>query len=275
MLDRDKIKYVIDEIIKKDYNYPLACKVLDVFAERAETIQDYDVLGEMSILAKYYDLRLRAAHFTYTHSSSPENLFKTRENLYKIYNSLNEPEKALFYVELNLKQKPNHVETLMNKAFNLSLMNKKQEAEKILEGIITDDPKLKESLEYALSGKQLRIGDTARGIRNFITKFKPKNLLFEENLKLKFWDGGIYPGKTIVINGEGGVGDELINIRFLDWFKKNGMNPILYSSWHMYRPDLSDVFRRNGHQVVSNHIFFKLIFYYIHISTINNLVVLI
>jgi tetratricopeptide (TPR) repeat protein len=268
MLDRDKIKYVIDEIIKKDYNYPLACKVLDVFAERAETIQDYDVLGEMSILAKYYDLRLRAAHFTYTHSSSPENLFKTRENLYKIYNSLNEPEKALFYVELNLKQKPNHVETLMNKAFNLSLMNKKQEAEKILEGIITDYPKLKESLEYALSGKQLRIGDTARGIRNFITKFKPKNLLFEENLKLKFWDGGIYPGKTIVINGEGGVGDELINIRFLDWFKKNGMNPILYSSWHMYRPDLSDVFRRNGHQVVSNHIFFKKDYLWTHMMAL-------
>lgn len=268
MLDRDKLKYVINEIVKKDYNYPLACKVLDIFADQAKTLADYDVLGELSIIAKHHDLRLKAAHFSYTHCSTEEQLFKARENLYKIYNTINEPEKALFYVELNLKQKPGDVETLMNKAFNLSLINKKEEAESILENIVTDDPKIKESLEYAFSGKQLRTGDTARGIRNFITKFKPKNILFEEQLKLKFWDGGIYPGKTIVINGEGGVGDEIINIRFLDWFKKNGMNPILYSSWHMYRPDLSGVFRRNGHNVVSNNIFFRPDYLWTHMMAL-------
>jgi len=257
MIDREKLKYVIEKIVVKDYNYPLACKILDYFEEQADGIADYDTLGEMSLLAKHYDLRLRAAQYTYTHATSQEQLFAARSNLYQTYNALNEPEKALFYVELNLKEKPNDVETLMNKAFNISLMGRKDEAEDIIRGIITTDPKQLESLEFTMSGWQLRTGQTAEGIRNFITKFKSKNHLFEDNLKLKFWDGGVFPGKTIIVNGEGGVGDEIINFRFMHWFKKMGMHPILYSSWHMYRPDTIALFRRHGIEVVSNNIFFK------------------
>lgn len=268
MLDRDKIKYVIDAIVSKDYNYPLAWKILDYFEQQAKTIADYDALGEVSIKAKHMKLRLKCAQYTYTHATSSEELFKARENLYQIYNAMNYPELALFYVELNLKVKPNDTDTLMHKAFNLSLMGKREESENILKNIIVTDPKQKESLDYSLSGAQLRNGETAIGIRNFITKFKPKNPLFDDVLKLKFWDGIPQPGKTIIINGEGGVGDEIINIRFLNWFKEMGMNPILYSSWHMFRPDTVDVFRRHGHEVVTNYLFFKKEYLWTHMMAL-------
>lgn len=268
MIDRDKLKYVIDKMVVHDYNYPLACKILDVFAEEAKTIADYDVLGELSLVAKHDELRLKAAKFVYTHSTNSEQLRKSRENLFKIYNSMNRPEEALFYVDLNLKQTPNDAETLMYKAFNISLLGKREEAEEILLKIQTDDPKQAESLEYALSGRQIRNGETSKGIGNFITKFKPKNPLFEDHLKLKFWDGGVFPGRTIVINGEGGIGDEIINFRFLDWFKEHGMRPILYSSWYKYRPDLTSLFSRHGHEVVSCNLFFKKDYMWTHMMAL-------
>jgi tetratricopeptide (TPR) repeat protein len=268
MIDRDKLKYVIDKMVVHDYNYPLACKILDVFAEGAKTIADYDVLGELSLVAKHDELRLKAAKFVYTHSTNSEQLRKSRENLFKIYNSMNRPEEALFYVDLNLKQTPDDAETLMYKAFNISLLGKREEAEDILLKIQTDDPKQAESLEYALSGRQIRNGETSKGIANFITKFKPKNPLFEDHLKLKFWDGGVFPGRTVVINGEGGIGDEIINFRFLDWFKEHGMRPILYSSWYKYRPDLTNLFSRHGHEVVSCNLFFKKDYMWTHMMAL-------
>jgi len=268
MIDRDKLKYVIKHIVSKDYNYPLACKILDYFEEQAKTLEDYDTLGELSLIAKHDDLRLKAAQFTYVNSSNSEQLFNARENLYKVYNALNMPEEALFYIDLNLKQKPNDANTVMQKAFNISLKGNKPEAENIIRQVIATDPEMKESIEFTLSGSQLRSGDTANGIRNFITKFKPKNHMFEDVMKMTLWEGIIQPGKTIIVNGEGGVGDEIINIRFLDWFKKYNMKPILYSSWHMYRPDTVDLFRRHGHEVVTNNLFFKKEYLWTHMMAL-------
>lgn len=257
MIEHDKIKYVLDNIVKKDYNYPLAHQILDYFESQATTVDDYNVLGELSVRAKHYALRLRAAEFVYTHAKTTEDLYLARENLIQIHNALNQPEQALYYVNLNLAVNPNDVDMLQYKAFNLSLMNRKEESEQILLGLVAGTDKQRENLEYALSGRQLRMGDTAKGIKNFITKFKPKNPLFEDQLKLKFWDGGVHPGKTIVVNGEGGIGDEIINIRFFQWFERMGMTPILYSSWAKFRPDIVNLFRRHGYRVETNYMFFK------------------
>jgi hypothetical protein len=257
MIDRDKIKYVLDNILTKDYNYPLAHQILDYFEVQATSLEDYNVLGELSIKAKHDGLRLKAAEYVYTHCKTTEELYAARENLIQIYNTLNQPEKALFYVDLNLMIKPNDFDMLQYKAFNLALMNRREESEKILLSLIATTNKQKENLDYVLSGRQLRSGDTANGIKNFITKFKPLNPLFQDQLKLKFWDGGVYPGKTIVVNGEGGIGDEIINIRFFKWFERMGMTPILYSSWSKFRPDIVDVFRRHGYRVETNFLFFQ------------------
>ena len=97
---------------------------------------------------------------------------------------------------------------------------------------------------------------------------KPKNVIFEETLKLKYWDGGVYPGKTIVVHTEGGVGDEIINIRFLDHLRNYGMKPILYSGWHMYRPDLVTIFERHGYEVYTVPNFFKPEYLWTHMMSL-------
>ena len=267
MLEGDSILYVVKSLISKE-KHEQAHQLLDFFAEHATTLADFDALGEAALKAQHHKLRLRCAEYTYTHSTTSEQLYNSRENLYKTYNALNYPEKALFYIDLNLKIKPNDPDTLMNKAFNLALMNQRDQAESLISTVSATNEKLAESIEYSLAGKLLREGNTAKGINGFISTFKPKNNLFEDTLKLKFWDGGIQPGKTIVINGEGGVGDEIINIRFLDYLKRMGMRPILYSSWHMYRPDTVDLFRRHGHDVVTNHLFFKKDYLWTHMMSL-------
>jgi hypothetical protein len=65
------------------------------------------------------------------------------------------------------------------------------------------------------------------------------------------WDGIISPGKTIYVDGEGGIGDEIINIRFFDYLKKFGMRPILYSVGK-YRKDTNSLFHRHGYEIVND-----------------------
>lgn len=252
MCEFEYIKKVCVDLISKEKRKTVF-EILDFYYDKSKTISDFDVVGELSLKAEYRDLYLKCAEQAYFHAKTSEQLYNARTNLYKAYNALNYPEKALFYVDMNDKIKPNDFDTQMNRAFNLALSNRREEAEKIIESLISSDDDQKENLEYALSGKMLRNGDTAKGILNFIDTFKPKNTLFEDALKMKKWTGGIQPGKTIYINGEGGIGDEIINIRFLDNLKKYGMNPILYSSWNMYRPDLVHVFRRHGYDVICNY----------------------
>ena len=256
MINTEAIKYVVDSLVEKQ-KFKEARQLLDFFSEFATTMTEFDGLGSIAIKAQYHQLRLKCANFVYTHANTTEQLFNARQNLYTCYNTLNEPEKALFYIELNLLIKPDDKDTLQNKAFNLALLGRREEAEELIQKTIESGDIKNEQISFALSGKLLRDGNTAEGIHGFISTFKPKNKLFEDVLKLEFWDGQPAQGRTIVVNGEGGVGDELINIRFMDYLKKLGMNPILYSSWHMYRPDTVDLFRRHGHQVVTNHMFFS------------------
>jgi hypothetical protein len=267
MLNSDAIKYATEFLVSQ-HKHKQAHQLLDSFKLQANSIIDYDILGAAALRSQYHALRLECAIYVYTHSTTREQLFISRENLYKTYNTINYPELALFYIELNLKIKPNDSETLTQKAFNLALLNRRIEAEEIIINVASTDPKVKENINYSLSNKLLREGQTAKGIVSFITAFKPENDLFKYKLKLKHWDGGIQPGKTIVVVGEGGVGDEIINIRFLDHLKKLGMHPILYSSWHKYRPDTIDLFRRHGYEVVTNHFFFRKDYLWTHMMSL-------
>jgi hypothetical protein len=255
-LKHDGLLFVMQTLTAAD-RHELAHDVLDVFYSKATTLAEFDVLGEMAIQAKYFDLQLRCAETVYTMVTTSEQLFKARENLYKAYNTNNYPEKALFYIGLNDRLRPNDFETLSNRAFNLSLSGLPEAAEALLESLEPNDAKQAEGLDYAFAGRRLRTGETAAGIRSFVDTFKDRNPLFEDRLKLNLWNGAPQPGRTIVVNGEGGIGDEIINIRFFRHLERFGMRPILYSSWYEHRPDLAELFRRHGYEVVTNNLFFK------------------
>jgi hypothetical protein len=246
------IKDVCFDLISKEKRKPVF-EILDFYFDLAKDLSEFEILGQVALKAEYHQMYMKCAEAAYCMSITSEQKYASRVNLYKAYNACNFPEKALFYIEQNLEYNPFDFDSLMNKAFNLALIGNREESEDIITSLIDKHPDKEEDIRYSLSGKLLREGKTSDGILNFIDTFKPKSVLFEDQLKMKKWTGGIFPGKKIYVNGEGGIGDEIINIRFFKYLEDYGMSPILYSSWNMYRPDIVDIFRRHGYQVLCEH----------------------
>jgi tetratricopeptide (TPR) repeat protein len=246
----DYLRPVVLDLINCDERQK-AWDLIDFYFEHAKTLADYDVLGYLALKSDKRDTYLACAEASFAIAETPEQQYTTRINLFKAYNAMNYPEKALFYIEQNLSINPDDYETNAQKAFNISLMGDKETAEKILEDLVAKYPDKAYKLEAAFSGKLLRQGRLADGIRSFLETFKPTNGTFEEKLKMRRWDGILRPGSTIYIDSEGGFGDEIINIRFLDRLKKYGMNPILYAPGK-YRKETNALFRRHGYEVITD-----------------------
>jgi len=226
-------------------------EMLDLYFPKATTVADFDTLGYLSLKAEYRDLYLKCAEAAYCLAENPQQLYIARANLYKAYNALNLPDQALFYIDLNLHITPNDFETQTQRAFNIALKGDRKTSEDILLKLIEKHPHRREDMRSALSGKLLREGKTAEGILSFLGTFKPEGGKFDRLLKMRRWNGTAQPGRTIYIDGEGGIGDEIINIRFFKYLEDYGMTPILYSTWSQYREDTVNLFRRHGYQVIT------------------------
>jgi hypothetical protein len=225
--------------------------ILNMYFKTANSIEDFDVLGYLALKAEHRDLYLKCAEAAYTKAKNSQQLYIARSNLYKAYNAMNMPDNALFYINLNLMITPDDFETQTQKAFNIALKGDRESSESILLGLLEKHPEKCEDMRSALSGKTLREGKLAEGVLSFLGTFKPKSGKFDDTLRMKRWTGAIQPGKTVYIEGEGGIGDEIINIRFFKYLKDLGMKPILYSSWSKYREDTVNMFRRNGFEVIT------------------------
>ncbi len=245
------LKTTVLDLIKSDQR-ALAWSLIDHYLKKAHTLEHFDTLGYLSLKADKRDTYLECAEAAYAMAVEPHQRLAARTNLYMAYNAMNQPEKALFYIEENLKLMPEDFQTLCQKAFNTSLLGHKDVAEQMLLDLTVQYPEDAYKIEAAFSGKHLREGRTAQGILSFIEAFKPKNKVFEEYLGMNRWTGLIVPGKTLYIDGEGGIGDEIINIRFFDRIKSYGMNPILVSDNSKYHKHINQVFVRHGYEVLTD-----------------------
>lgn len=245
------LKTTVLDLIKDDKR-ELAWNLIDHYYKKANKIEHFDVLGYVSLKAEKRDTYLKCAKALYAMASTPEQLYITRANLYKAYNTMNYPEKALFYIEQNLRITPDDLDSLCHKAFNISLMGDKETAENLLTELATKNQDQIDKFEAAFAGKHLREGRTAKGILSFVESFKPKNNLFENNLKMQRWKGIIKPGKTLYVDIEGGLGDQFINIRFFDKIKSYGMKPVLVSSNTSYYKHINEILSRHGYEILTD-----------------------
>jgi tetratricopeptide (TPR) repeat protein len=243
------LKPVVMDLINCDER-KLAWDLIDLYLSHAKTLADYDVVGYLALKADKRDTYLHCAQASHAIALTPQQKYVTRINLYKAYNMMNYPEKALEYVEQNLSLDPDDFDALCQKASNISLMGDKETAENLIFEIMDRFPDKRFDLETMLCGKYLREGQLAKGMNAFLGKYKGKGV-FEKTLNMKMWDGVIRPGTTLYVDGEGGIGDEIINIRFFDLLKGYGMRPILYSLGK-YRKDTDALFRRHGYEIVND-----------------------
>jgi tetratricopeptide (TPR) repeat protein len=245
------VQTVILDLLKEDKR-SLAWQLIDHYFKKAFKLEHYDVLGYCSLKAEKRDTYLKCAEYSYALAETSQQKYISRVNLCKAYNALNMPEKALFYVQQNLLINPDDFEMQCYYAFNISLMGEKLKAEKMLLELFQKHPDKITKQEHAFAGMYLRNGNTAKGILSFVEAFKPKNNLFEKTLNMKRWNGVIDPGETLYVDIEGGIGDQIINIRFFDKLKSFGMNPILVSQNTNYYKHINQIIRRHGYNILTD-----------------------
>lgn len=225
-------------------------ELLEHFFEKARSLAEFDTIGQLCLDTEHRDLYLKCAERSYAIALTSPQRYAARTNLIKAYNVMNKPEKALQLIEVQLQINPDNYEMLCERAGNLALMGDKAAAEAIIYKLIDSDPEHSTSLQTMLSGKYLRTGQLVQGVRSFVEGYKEKNKVFDEQLKMKRWDGIPRPGKTLYVYGEGGIGDEIINIRFFKQLEKLGMRPILTTAENEWHSDKNNLFRRHGIEII-------------------------
>ena len=251
--ENDPLSMVVNYLEKANKDQ-LASDVIDVFASSAQGLEQFNLIAKLYHDVRNNDKAVKYAEKVLGLAQSQEEIYNARANLGKLFNNINEPEKSLFHSKLNLIVTPGDPDTLMEMVFSLYLLNKKDQAEKILRELKSREHELHERhqdiVNFNLGTYDLEQGNFNQGLRGFMIKGKKLKLWFSHReLPYKFWSGGAFPGKTLILFAEGGgIGDEMLSVRFMDDLKQIGFDPVYYTS----RQDLCDIFNRCGYKTIMN-----------------------
>lgn len=229
-----------------------AMSLLDTMNNHAWQFNEYDDLAKCYFKQKEYlkatDCAKKALVTAYTN----ERIWAARTNLINVYNHANQPELALTYIKQSEISMPNDVDMKLEKAYSLFLMNDRNAAENILQDVLANTPDLSEEyatkIKFNIGTHYLYRDEFQEGLRLFLEEGKKLDYWQKAKLPFKYWEGGVIPGKTIILYAEAGIGDELINVRFMKHLSEVGMNPI----WLTDRKDMAEIFNRNGFKTITN-----------------------
>lgn len=245
----------------------LALACLDTFAEHAENFWQWDNISKCYFKLKDYDKSIKFGEIALITAPNPQVAYVTRQNLTNVYNHANYPEKALMYVETN-QRLANSPDLELERSYSLFLLNRKKEAHAILENVLANckdlSEEVKTKIKFNLGTYYLYEDKFQQGMRHFLldgAKMKLWNTetIFHRNKKLdlQFWEG-TPDVKNLIVYAEAGIGDELINVRFMKHLQQRGINAIWYESiielekFNDKRPGLVELFRKNGVPVVES-----------------------
>ena len=222
---------------------------LDLIKPYATSIPQMDAMGKLYSDIREFNDTLELAQRIYDTIGDPQGKYDSRVNIIRAYLNLNEPYKALEQVLINEQTDPNDHPNQMDKAMCYFLLNRKKEGEAILRNILTQ-PRTEDvdfRVNFNLGTYDLANGNFKEGLRHVLLDGRKLNIWFEFKYpQEQFWDGDIQPGKTVVLCAEGGIGDEIISVRFMRHLKAAGMNPI----WQTNRKDIINLFNRNGFKTI-------------------------
>ena len=225
--------------------------VLDLLKPYAQRIEEIDQIGKLYADIREFNDTLELAERIYALVQTPQAKFDARVNIIRAYLNLNKPIEALTYVGINEKEQPDDHPNQMDKAMCYFLLDKKEEGEKILRTILTEPhtEDINFRVNFNLGTYDLRNGKFKEGLRHVLLDGRKLNIWHQFKFpKSQLWEGTPQPGKTIVLCAEGGIGDEIISVRFMKHFKDVGMDPV----WYTDRKDIASIFERNGFKTVSN-----------------------
>lgn len=254
--DLEPIIVTLNKMNRKD----LSLQILDEFKKHAHSFQQYDNLTKCYFKSKDYMSALELGEKALVLAPTSQYAHITRENLVNVYNHANFPEKALRYIKQCMAVVPADYDLMMQMSFAHYLLNEKDKAESILRSVLEDETipeELRQKINFNLGTYHMLRDEFSLGLGLFLKYgsimeiWKPADMT-EPHLKhLKAWDGKPVPGATVVVGMQAGLGDEIINFRFLKHIKDMGMTPVYFNPMKS-RKDLMGLFEYNGYQVVDD-----------------------
>lgn len=232
-----------------------ALTLLNALSNHANSIEQYDELSQCYFKLKNYEAAILMSDMAYRKTSIPEQEYAIRSNLINLYNSANYPEKALDLIKISESSAQNDLEIILQKAFSLFLLGRREEAEEILLEYKDDEnipQELKTKINFNLGTYAMYRDEFIKGLSLFLLegeKMKSWKKQSPPLVQYKFWEGEKIPKKNIILNSEAGIGDEIVSVRFMKHIKeKLDMEPI----WYTDRKDMVNIFNANGFKATNN-----------------------
>ncbi len=241
----------IIQFLKQNDELQSAKHLLKTFEKYASNIIHYDQLGRLFYDVKAYQDAIICAERTLSLSKTTQEAYSARSNLAKLYNHVNSPHQSLIYIKSNKLINPSDYEMKMEELFSYYLLSDFEKSYQIVIQILADDnaPKtVKDRCEFNHGSYLLDDNKFQEGLKKFIGVGHEIGIWPKINFPSIEWSGDIIPNKNIAILSEGGIGDEIINIRFMQNIKELGMNPIFITN----RKDTSTIFNRLGFKTVKS-----------------------
>lgn len=226
----------------------LALEVLDALAEKALSLQEVEAVAKCYLNLNEIEKAMFYAEKALELSDNKKNI---EVNLIPIYRQNAYPAKALKLLE-KYRNENEDSDYLVEKAGCLYELNRKEESFEIIKNI--DAEKLSEYGKYKhsvmLGTYNLWHGELKKGLiqtivggsilRN-VESGNPDLFHSRKELNLVFWEG-TPDCKKLIIYAEAGVGDEILNIRFMKHLADRGIEAVWYGPWH----NMAEVNRRSG-----------------------------
>jgi tetratricopeptide (TPR) repeat protein len=243
------------EFLEKVREKDAALTLLNALSNHAIGMQQCDELSQCYFKLKKYEPAIIMSESAYKKAETPQQEYAIRANLINLYNHANQPEKAMELIDALLQINPNDIDIILEKAFSLFLLNRKNEAEEILlkyENFPGISHELKTKIKFNLGTYAMYRDEFIKGLSLFLLEGEKLKFWRKQKsplLQYKFWEGGNFPGENIVLNSEAGIGDEIVSVRFMKHLKeKTGMEPI----WFTDRKDMVNIFNRNGFKATTD-----------------------
>lgn len=227
-----------------------ARKLLSTFEKYANSLEQYDELGMLYEKVKDYNSSLRMISKCASIANN-QQMYQIRCNLAKVYNHMNEPQKALEYLHINMEQNPQDGDMRMEESFSYYLMGNSEKSYEIQNELLDKNipEEMKKRIMYNMGTFQMERGQFKSGIRNMILGGRGIGIWPPTKKPYPRWKGEL-TDKTLIIYAEAGIGDELINVRFMNELMKRGQKVI----WIGFRKDLVELFVANGYNAIHSSV---------------------
>lgn len=232
------------DILARLEKYHALCNLIEAVEEYIpKTVEGYDVLSYGYYKAKKFAKAIEYGEKALGIATHPDQISAIRFNLGKCYQNANFPEKAKICFKAVTLKHPQRYDAYIDLAAACYANNEKQLAEQILRDLLNNNQNIDEkslnSIKFNLGVHELAKGNFKQGM-DYLRIGRDLRVWgsYTSRFPIPEWDGKSYPGKHILIVGEGGIGDEIIDIRFIKHIRDLGMKATFASCQglaHIYK----------------------------------------